>query len=620
MRKELLCAFLLLSLVGCSSNTTPSNSTEDNSSLTNITSEVSSNDTSIDDSLSNDTGSSVESSSVSSIVEDKTDYYNGYPYHPTSEPSYKKQLQVLNYIGDINSVWNHYRGEGVSLAVIDSGFDINHPEFKNRDGSSRISDRSVYISTTNGKTTRVQGRDKVNITDGDSHGTMCAGLAASGVNGTGITGVAPECELILIKIDKKAESMADAFRYCGDNKIKVVSVSLGMYPSSTGASSGDIIFSPGVDLSTVFNDSINYAYSQGVTIVSASGNSYATRVSYPAGCDHVIGAGGTMAGSPNLIWKEGGEGSNYNGNVKYVDVFAPSSGIYAPGFDTSKNVSTYWDGGKGTSFSAPIIAGAAALYFQKYPTKTNVDFENALKATCIDISKYNGNIDMGYGRLDVGKLLNISEDIKSIDYQPTTTIKKQASHIHFEDEAGWNIRTLHVYDVTFEKGYGYYDFERYLDYQYGRVATVSYSLEGTKKCWAYSDEDCSGDYFINIGKNIHALPTSYDYYFPWWVKNMTFQFVNNDNWLPKEGVSLSSGYGKVNNCYFWYKGDTDTGVSREIGTAFNYDYPAVKVNINGSSETTSIFDYYEKDGCYYDSNKQVKYLRRILTQDITLYK
>ncbi len=620
MKKEILCAFLLLNLVGCSSKTIPSNSVENNSSEAIPTSEISSvNNSSMEDSLSN-SSESLETSSISSNIEDKTDYDIGYPYHPTSEPNYGKQLQVLNYIGDIKSVWNHYRGEGVSLAVIDSGFDINHPEFKNRDGSSRISDKSVYISTSNGKTTRVQGRDKVNITDGDSHGTMCAGLAASGVNGKGITGVAPECELILIKIDKKVESMVDAFRYCGDNKIKVVSVSLGMYPSPSGATSGDIIFSPGVDLSTVFNDSINYAYSKGVTIVSASGNSYSTKVSYPAGCNHVIGAGGTMAGSPNLIWKEGGEGSNYNNSVKYVDVFAPSSGIYAPGFDTSKNISTYWDGGKGTSFSAPIIAGAAALYFQKYPTKTNIDFENALKATCVDISKYNGGIDMGYGRLDVGRLLNISEDIKSMEYNPTTTIKKSTSHIHFEDEAGWDIRTLHIYDLSFEKGYGYYDLERYLDYQYGRVSTASYYLEGSKKCWAYSDEDCSGDYFINIGNNVHALSTSYDYYFPWWVKNMTFQFVNNENWLPKEGISLASGYSKVNNCYFWYKGNSDTGVSRELGSNFTYDYPAVKVNINGLIETTSIFDYYEKDDCYYDNNKQIKYLRKVLTQDTTLYK
>ena len=139
---------------------------------------------------------------------------------------------------------------------------------------------------------------------------------------------------------------------------------------------------------------------------------------------------------------------------------------------------------------------------------------------------------MGYGRLDVGKLLNIQEDIEKVEYSPTTTKNKLATKLHFTDEAGWNIRTLHIYDLTFESGYGYYDFERFMDYQYGRVSTSSYLLEGTTKCWAYSDEGWSGDYFINIGNNVHAQQTTYDYYFPWWVKSMTYQFVNNSNWLP----------------------------------------------------------------------------------------
>lgn len=633
MKKKVLSIFLLLSLVGCTiSNPVSSLEESTSESSSELTSQkdssFSSEDTTSEKVTSEENTSviisDIESSFSSSSEENvNTDYKLGYGYHPSSEPSFNKQLKIYNHIGDVNSVWNYYRGEGVSLAVIDSGFDINHPEFKNRDGSSRISSRSVSITTKNGSTTRSIGRDKVGITDGDSHGTMCEGLAASGVNGKGIVGIASECELVLIKVDKKVNSIADAFKYCGDNNIRVASISLGAYPSSSGESSGDIIFDAGVNLKTAFNDSINYAFNKGVTIVAATGNSKTTDVSYPAGCDNVIGAGGTMAGSSTLIWDEGYEGSNYNGNIKYVDVFSPSSGIYAPGFDTSKNQSTYWDEGKGTSFSAPIVAGAATLYFQKYPNKTNVDFENALRSTCVNISSYNGNKDMGYGRLDVGKLLNIHEDIEKVEYSPTTTKNKLATKLHFTDEAGWNIRTLHIYDLTFESGYGYYDFERFMDYQYGRVSTSSYLLEGTTKCWAYSDEGWSGDYFINIGNNVHAQQTTYDYYFPWWVKSMTYQFVNNSNWLPVEGLKMNSnnGYGKVINSYFWYKDNgNDTGIVDVVGESCTYNYPAIKVNINGDVETSIIFDYYENENCYYDNSKKVQYIRSVLTKDTTLFK
>ena len=66
---------------------------------------------------------------------------------------------------------------------------------------------------------------------------------------------------------------------------------------------------------------------------------------------------------------------------------------------------------------------------------------------------------MGYGRLDVGKLLNIQEDIEKVEYSPTTIKNKLATKLHFTDEAGWNIRTLQIYDLTLESGYGYNDFE-----------------------------------------------------------------------------------------------------------------------------------------------------------------
>ena len=455
---------------------------------------------------------------------------------------------------------------------------------------------------------------------------MCAGILGSAVNGYGITGIAPNCELMLIKIDKKAYSMAEAFKYAADNGAKVISTSLGTYPNTNGQSYGDIHFKAGVDVSTIFNSNIKYAYDKGVTIVAATGNDRSTTLTYPAGCDYVIGAGGLNGGSMTEIWDEGGEGSNYNGSKTYVDVFAPSSNIYAPGYDTSKNTHTYWSGGKGTSFSAPIIAGAAALYFEKYPTKTNVDFENSLKNTCANISSYNNNKNMGYGRLCVNRLLNIEEDYESISYDKEGKIKQNATSLTIVDEAGWDLRTLHIWDINFKNGYGLSDFENYMNDFYGnRISTSSYQLEGTTKGWAYSDEGYIGDYFICIGNQDHAKATSYTYVFPHWLKGLKYQIVNKQNWIPEGGLSFNenNGYGKSINTYFWYKSSYDTGTSQVTGNAYQHEFNAsilTKIGKSTTNENVSIYDYIEiLNGYYFDSNKKYPLTRIKANKNITVY-
>lgn len=578
MKNKLIILCLSLLLVGCNNVQKPSEE---------LSSEVE---------QSSEQSSEVLSENSSENKEEDEENKLDYSLHPLSEPSINRQLVTFNPMGNLMDVWDYYRGDGVLVAVIDSGFDYDHPEFIDINGKSRVSEKSAYIYTTASKQTKIEvGRNKVDITDGDSHGTICAGLLGSSVNKKGITGIAPNVDLMLIKIDKHALSMAEAFKYAADNGAKVISTSLGQYPNPSGESYGDIHFEMGLDLSTVFNENINYAYNKGVTIVAATGNSRETRLSYPAGCQNVIGAGGLNAGSKTQIWDNGYEGSNYNGNQVYVDVFAPSDGIYAPGFDTSTNKPTYWDEAKGTSFAAPLIAGAIALYYQKYPDATNVQVENALKNACTNLSSYNNNKNMGWGRLDVDKFLKISEDIKDVKITPTTSITQSATKLQIIDEEGWNFRTLHLYNLVFESGYGYKEFEDYLDYTYTqKVSTSSYQLEGTKKCYAYTDEGYVGDYYLCLGNTVDGKQTQYDYIFPWWVKEFSYQIVNNNHWFPEDGgnsITYSNGYGKDVKSYFWYDSPTQFDVTQVVGNSFNTSIPAFKViNKNNEENIVSIFD------------------------------
>lgn len=571
---------------------------------------------------SEDHFSSSEESSLSSEDNSYREERN-YKYHPLSEPDVNKQLVTFNPLGNLSEVWNYYRGDNVLVAVIDSEFDYDHPDFINEDGISKVSEKSAYIYTSNNEVKVEVGRSKVDITSYDSHGTMCAGLLGASVNQYGITGIAPNVDLMLIKIDKKATSMAEAFKYAADNGAKVISTSLGAYPSSTGQNSGDIIFSAGYDLSTAFNANINYAYSKGVTIVAATGNDRSTTLTYPAGCDNVIGAGGLNAGSQTKIWDNGYEGSNYNGSTTYVDVFAPSEGIYAPGYDTHTSSPTYWSDAKGTSFAAPLVAGAIALYYQKYPKATNKDVEKALQNACVDISSYNSNKNMGWGRLDVTKFLNIDEDIEKEEIIPSTSINQKATKLTIVDEAGWLFRTLHLFNLTFEEGYGYYEFERYLEHTYGKkVSTSSYQLEGTTRCYAYTDEGYIGDYYLCNGNVSTGPNVSYEYIFPWWVKGAYYQIVNNSNWIPEggENFSLTNGYGKEINSYFWHKSDSDSGFIQVVETKeASSSFEAVKVNHNSNIIPHSIFDYFEEEGYYLDLNCEIPLERMLLNKDIIVY-
>lgn len=599
----------------------PSSSEEASSEIPSSSEEPSSSEPS---SSSEEPSSEIPSSEPIELNQDAKYYLN-----PTGEPLINEQLCTFNPLGDIHKVWDYYRGDNVKVAVIDSGFDINHPDFINEDGSSAITNDSVYISYSSTKGISKQiGRDKVNITDGDSHGTMCAGLLGARVNDYGISGIAPNVDLMLIKIDKQAHSMAEAYKYAADNGAKVVSVSLGAYPNPYGSNSGDLHYAAGVDLSEVFNESINYAYEKGVTIVAATGNDNNTKLSYPAGCDNVIGAGGLAKGSKTKKWDNGYEGSNYNASTIYVDAFAPSEGIIAPGYDYSNNEHTYWSDAKGTSFAAPIIAGAAALYFQKYPKATNLDFENALRVSCTDISSYNGNKNMGYGALNVAELLNISQDISQIEEQYNENIENNVTKLHFHDEAGWDFRTLHLWGLKFEKGYGYTDFEYFLEKEYGnKINTSSYQKEGTTRGYAYTDEDYIGDYYLCLGNKDHAKPTDYVYNFPTYVKQFNYQIVNNSNWLPEGGLKVEANMiGNTVDAYFWYKGDTDTGIVHVNSNEKAYlSSLANEVNVyhnNNLIETILVSEFnkftYSKD-LYLDALKTIKYIPTYVRKNISLY-
>lgn len=323
--------------------------------------------------------------------------------NPMDEP-YIAHQYYLNHIGDIYSAWKDYRGKGTTIAVIDAGFNPNHEDFFYKDGTSKVSDLSASFTTSGNTTTTSVGKDKV-VNMGESHGTFCAGVAAAAVNGKGVAGIAPEATLMLLKTDLKPKSIAKAFKYAADNHATVVTISIGSYYNYDG----DLV-NDGSDLGTIFDEPVKYCYDRNIPVISAAGNGggsveTANEYTFPGCVDYVIGAGGLAANSSTTIW----EGSSYNSSPTYqfVDVFAPADMMFGCCHYDNK----IYDGGwNGTSFASPIVAGLAALYFEKNPNSTAAQFETALYNSCHKLAAQNGIAanQLGYGRVDAGKLLGLT--------------------------------------------------------------------------------------------------------------------------------------------------------------------------------------------------------------------
>ncbi len=311
---------------------------------------------------------------------------------------------------DIEAAWTRTTGSSsVVVAVLDTGVRFEHPDLGRvatggqllpgydmvsdttvaNDASGRDADPSDpgdWVTSTEAATGTFRNCE---VTGSSWHGTSTASLVAAATNnGTGMAGAAPGVRILPVRVLGKcfgsdsdiiagmrwAAGLAVAGVPTNPNPAKVINMSLGGSGSCSAA----------------YQAAINEITAAGVTIVAAAGNSAGHPVNEPANCSGVIGVlalrhAGTKVGFSDL----GPEISIAAPGGNCVNVSAGSACLYpilaATNTGTQGPVSSGWtdsfNATVGTSFSAPLAAGVAALMVSQRPSITPAQLRNAMRAS-----------------------------------------------------------------------------------------------------------------------------------------------------------------------------------------------------------------------------------------------
>jgi hypothetical protein len=276
--------------------------------------------------------------------------------------------------------WQHgATGRGITIGFVDTGLDPNLSDF-----AGRLHPDSKDVAGSRG------------MGDLWGHGSAVAGIAAGGRNDWGIQGIAYEATILMARADHGCPSNCafynediaqgiDAARLAG---ARVINLSIG------GQGSSEV------------SDAVRRAVSAGIIIVVGAGNEGTA----PTGMAQTLAS----ISSTNVIIVGALGATNADGTINY-DVpgkwTTPAAGnagsfLAAPGWlngGTNAPSASGYDLFSGTSFAAPVVAGAIALLAQAFPTLTPQQLVTLLYVTADDLGAAGIDATFGRGRLNIGR-------------------------------------------------------------------------------------------------------------------------------------------------------------------------------------------------------------------------
>jgi subtilisin family serine protease len=335
---------------------------------------------------------------------------------------------------DAPEAWNAgFRGKGARVFILDSGIDADHPDL------APNLNKALSTSFVAG-----EGYD-VSPAVSFNHGTHVAGTVAAADNGYGTIGIAPEAEIVAVKVLSERTGsgsfagVAQGIVYAGNNGADVINMSLGATLQRRGlfdrngnkvANANDI-----AELANLLGRATTYAYQQGSTVIVSAGNSAIDRdhdadvLVLPADAPHVIQIAATgplgwgqnpstnldtrsyysnygqsritfaaPGGTVDFSLRPGGTANRANWPKCVVAGTAEECWRFDMVYSTNNNGGATW--AQGTSMAAPHASGVAALIVGKNGgSMAPSQVEAALRASSDDIDKP-GKDDLGHGRVN----------------------------------------------------------------------------------------------------------------------------------------------------------------------------------------------------------------------------